>query len=218
MAMRGILIAFVLLLLSPTAAHAAERETWYTVGDSITMGATLSDPFSERYPARLRNYGPRIRVVAHGNSCLIAKGCGYGARLVDTFGREVLSHRPDRVIIHIGVNDLAHATDAQLKHGYRLLRRQAKSVGAKVYIATVTPTARTFAMYPRGWVEPQRQRINRWIRRTWPNTYIDFAAALEGRGGAMREAFNNGDGLHPNALGAQALADAVSAKLLDGNP
>lgn len=216
--MRGILIAFVLLLLSPTAAHAAERETWFTVGDSITRGDGLVDPNSDRYPARLRNHGPHIRVVAHGNSCLIARVCGYGPRLVDTFAKEVLVHRPDRVIIHIGVNDLAHVTDAQLKHGYRLLRRQAKAAGAKVNIATITPTARTFAMYPRGWVEPQRQRINRWIKRTWPDTYIDFAAALEGRGHAMRAVYNNGDGLHPNELGAQALADAVKAKLLDGNP
>lgn len=209
--MRGLLLACVLLLLSPTAAHAAPKQTLYTVGDSITRGDGLEHRMNERYPARLWNRG--VRVVAHGGQCLTATTCAYQPRLVDTFAREVLSHHPDRIIVAIGVNDLAHATDAQLRHGFRSLRRQGRAAGIPVHIATITPTARTFAMYPRGWVEPQRQRINRWIRRTWPKSHIDFAGALEGRGQAMRSVYDNGDGLHPNAKGAQALADAVKAKL-----
>lgn len=207
--MRGILIALALLLLTPAAAH-AERENVYTVGDSITRGDHLENRMDERYPKLLEQAGPKVTVVAHGGQCLVSRGCNYAPRLVDTFAREVLSHCPDRIIVHIGVNDLAHVKDSQLKHGYRLLKRLARERGVTLNIATITPTARSLAMYPRGWVEPQRQRINRWIRRTYPNTYIDFAAALEGRGHAMRAAYDGGDGLHPNAKGAAALARAAS--------
>jgi lysophospholipase L1-like esterase len=210
---KGALLGILLVLLMPGAAH-ADREMLFTVGDSITRGDGLPDRMSERYPARLRNHGPRIRVVAHGGQCLVATTCAYRPRLVDTFKDEVLSRHPDEVVVHIGVNDLAHATDQQMRHAYRKLRQEGKAAGVKVYIATITPTAVALTLYPRDWVEPQRQRINRWIRRTWPQSHIDLAAALEDESGAMRPRYASPDGLHPNALGTEAMAEALRAKLM----
>lgn len=212
----GALVAgMVMALLAPGAAHAERRETLYAVGDSITLGAKLDHHMHTRYAAKLRNHGYRIRVVAHGGQCLLATNCGYGVPLVETFRREVLRKhpKPDRIVLSIGVNDLAHVTDRQMHNAYLRLRREARAAGIKVNVATITPTATTFAMYPREWVEPQRLRINRWIKRTWPETHIDFAAALEGPDGSMLSCYDSGDGLHPNELGALTIAKAVREKL-----
>ena len=215
----GVVAGIVLALLAPWAAHADDRETLYMVGDSITAGSGTTEPKKKGYPALLRRDGVRVRVFAKGSRCLLYVGCP-GVPLVEKFQARVLDHPspPDQVVVAIGVNDLAHATDAQLRRAYRLIHRQARDAGVQVHIATITPTARTFAVYPRKWVEPQRRRMNRWIRRAWPNNHLDFAAALEGRGGAMRAAYDFGDGLHPNNKGAEALAEVVRERLLDRHP
>ena len=215
----GIVAGIVLALLTPWAAHADDRETLYMVGDSITQGSGTTDPETKGYPALLRGAGSRIRVVAQGGRCLVYGGCP-GIPLVEKFQDRVLDRavKPDHAVVAIGVNDLAHVTDAQLRRGFRLLVRSGRDAGVQVHIATITPTSLALAMYPREWVEPQRQRINRWIRRTWPNNHLDFAAALEGRGRAMRAVYDYGDGLHPNDKGAEALAEVVREKLQDRHP
>lgn len=216
MRMTGVMASAVLLvLLAPWAAHAGDREALYVVGDSISAGSGTVVPKKDGYPALLRKDGVRVRVVAYGGRCLVHSPCTHRKPLVEKFQSQVLDRvpKPSRAMVAIGVNDLAHVTDGQLRRAYRLIHRQGREAGVRVHVATITPTALTLTMYPREWVEPQRQRINRWIRRTWPNGHVDLAGALEGRGGAMRAAYDSGDGLHPNNLGAEALAAVVKQRL-----
>jgi lysophospholipase L1-like esterase len=217
MKLTGAIVSIVLAVLVAPSAQAAGPEVIYFAGDSITAGDGLAHEHVERYPALVRGPGYRVRVVAYGGRCLMF-ACGDRTPLIEAFRSEVLrqSPKPDRVVVAIGTNDLAHLTDIQLHRAYRHLRQQGKAAGVRVHIATITPTALTLAIYPREWVEPQRLRINRWIRKTWPRTHVDLAAALEGSDGAMLPRYDQGDGLHPNALGAQALAYAVRAELMPG--
>jgi lysophospholipase L1-like esterase len=117
------------------------------------------------------------------------------------------------LVLEAGTNDLGRATDAQLKRGYRAVVRGGAALGVEVVVGTIPPRGEAMA-----WLialtERQRIRINYWLRtRGW--AIADFDARLERRTDhALAPRFDSGDGLHPNAKGALAMARLV-AKSLD---
>jgi lysophospholipase L1-like esterase len=206
-------------------APAADRVV-YLAGDSITYGyGVLETRERDSYPARARDLlcghrCGRVEVRGLGGRCLVFTECITQPTMVASFEELVLTADPlpSAVIVQAGLNDLNHITDRDYRRAYRQLRRMGHQAGVRVLIGTITPLGAHPAPFPREWVEPQRVRVNRWIRRAIPrHDVVDFAKALEGPGRVLRPEFDSGDGLHPGALGALRMADATRGHRL-GRP
>ena len=188
----------------------------YLVGDSITAARGIAPASRSRdgWASRARDLlcGYRCtetRVVGHPGQCLAKPGCYYPQTLLETFGPEVIQARraPTEVVVEIGVNDLAHLTDAEYQAGYRKLVAMGAARGIRVHIGTIPPTSTNWPWHAA--IQGQRLRINDWIRREWPTAHIDFARNLEGTDHVLQARYDSGDGIHPNAFGAMRMADAT---------
>ncbi|WP_409474240.1 SGNH/GDSL hydrolase family protein [Streptomyces sp. HC307] len=209
-----------------TVRTSASTGAVVALGDSITDGWQSSTDLNRRWPdylaRRLRAAtGTTVKGVANegisGNKVL-ADGAGQSA--LNRLDRDVLSHPGVRtVFLFEGVNDIkAHAgvTAEDLIAGYREIVDRAHAAGKCVVGATVGPF--------KGWsewdpaAEAVRQEVNAFIRNSGEfDAVTDFDRILRNPYDPERilPFFDNGDHLHPNDKGMQALADAVDIESLD---
>ena len=83
--------------------------------------------------------------------------------------------------------------------------------------ATLTPYKEAGYASEQG--EAVRQTLNNWIRTSGAfDGVIDFAPAVADKADPLRfdPRFNDGDHLHPNDAGYQAMADAIDLRLITG--
>jgi len=200
------LLAVVAIVATAGNATAGERNhlSITTVGDSITAGGSAHPGHS--YPDHLQRRLGGAATVSNagvGGRCIVARGCGDGVRMVDTFA-DVLADEPDVVVLNGGRNDFCHVETRVLTNTLARLRWQGAKLGVRVVLSTATPAN---ARWP--WpCEEQRIEVNEWIR-TQPD-YVDLEAALIGKHtGELRRRFDSGDGLHPNSRGYARMAAAV---------
>ncbi|WP_327693138.1 SGNH/GDSL hydrolase family protein [Streptomyces sp. NBC_00459] len=190
------------------------------LGDSITDGWQSTTDRSRRWPdylaRRLQSADDTgVEGVANegisGNKVL-ADGAGQSA--LNRLRRDVLSHPGVRtVVLFEGVNDIkAHTgvTAEDLIDGYRRIIDRAHTAGVCVVGATVGPF--------KGWsewdasAEDVRREVNVFIRTSGEfDAVADFDRILRSPYDHERilPFFDNGDHLHPNDTGMQAMADAV---------
>ena len=204
------------LLPSTSATQAAEPDpepdlpTVWALGDSITLGVGTDDRKIESYPAQVGALGYDVRAIGLRGQCLVVLGCHHATPMVDTAELVLDAAQPgDVLVLEGGTNDLERATDPQLKRGYRAVVHEGEAIGVQVIVATITPRSAV-----RSRPEPQRLRMNAWLRaRDW--MIVDFDARLERRTDhTLAPRFDSGDGLHPNAAGALAMARSL-VKLLE---
>ncbi|WP_329190462.1 SGNH/GDSL hydrolase family protein [Streptomyces sp. NBC_01428] len=196
------------------------------LGDSITDGWQSSTDLNRRWPdylaRRLRTSTvTTVRGVANegisGNK-LLADGAGRSA--LNRLDQDVLSHPGVRtVFLFEGVNDIkAHTgvTAQDMITGYRRIIERAHAAGTCVVGATIGPF--------KGWsewdpaAETVRQEVNAFVRDSGAfDAVTDFDKALRSPYDPERilPFFDNGDHLHPNDKGMQAMADAVNPKDLE---
>ncbi len=195
------------------------------LGDSITDGWQSSGDLNRRWPdylaRRLERAGSVVRGVANegisGNKVL-ADGAGPSA--LNRLDRDVLSLPGVRtVFLFEGVNDLkAHSgvTADDLIAGYRQIIARAHAAGRCVVGATIAPF--------KGWsewdaaAESVRRDVNAFVRTSGEfDAVTDFDRVLRSPYDPERilPVFDNGDHLHPNDKGMQALADAVDLTALE---
>ncbi|MGW0759056.1 SGNH/GDSL hydrolase family protein [Streptomyces sp. NPDC002814] len=195
------------------------------LGDSITDGWQSTTDLNRRWPdylaRRLRQADTDVKGVANegisGNKVL-ADGLGQSA--LNRLQRDVLSQPGVRtVFLFEGVNDIkAHTgvTAQDLIDGYREIIARAHAAGKCVVGATVGPF--------KGWsewdpaAEAVRQEVNQFIRSGGEfDAVTDFDRILRSPYDPERilPFFDNGDHLHPNDKGMQAMADAVDLDSLD---
>ncbi len=199
-----------------------------TLGDSITDGYLSTPNTNRRFPddiARrlLARDGFTLSVsnaASTGNELLYVRPqleFGYPAQA--RLDRDVLTQPGARAVILLeGINDIGNndvqatdliATDLQIIH-------QAHAAGLKIYGGTLTPFAGSNATYggdygtPAG--EAQRQALNLWIRTSHAfDGVIDFDLAIRDPANpAQILPAYQGDMLHPNDAGYQAMANAVN--------
>jgi lysophospholipase L1-like esterase len=207
------------------------------IGDSITDGYQSPVDGNKRYTdflAAALQANPSTANIGVLNKGILANELlgedgftGYGsaglARLtVDVFGQTGVSY----VIVLEGINDLGYASPVDsmatadaLIASYQQLIAQAHSHGIKVYGGTITPVGGT-GYY--SWTnDAGRQAVNAWIRTSGAfDAVIDFDAVLTNGAvapaiPALQKQYDSGDHLHPNALGYQAMANAISLSLFD---
>jgi acyl-CoA thioesterase-1 len=176
--------------------QAGEPSTLVAFGDSLTAGwgVPVNDAYPARLERRLREQGFTYRVVNAGVSGDTTAG---GLRRVDW----VLKVRPRIVILELGANDgLRGLPLERTRENLAQIIERLQAAGATVVLAgmRVPPNygddyAAAFAT-----IFPD-------LARRYGLALIPFF--LEGV--ATNPALNQGDGIHPNAEGYQAIVDRI---------
>jgi lysophospholipase L1-like esterase len=196
------------------------------LGDSITDGWQSTTDENRRWPDYLSRRlqaatGISVKGVANegisGNKVL-ADGAGQGA--LNRLQRDVLSQPGLRTVFLLeGINDIkAHTgvTADDMIAGYRKIIDRAHAAQKCVVGATVIPY--------KGWSEfdaageAVRQDVNDFIRNSGElDGVTDFDKIMRSPYDPERllPFFDNGDHLHPNDRGMQAMADSVDLESLD---
>lgn len=200
-------------------------------GDSITHMSYYSDALTERlyetYPGKItvtnRGLGGN-RLLREYSRVADVPGGGtiFGKPGVERFNRDVYSAgEVEYVIVLIGINDFSHpyalkhydeaVTLEEYQNGIIKLIETAHQNGSKIWIGTVTP----IKYGETDWYTPTeklRKQANEWIRsQTFSDGIIDFDKAVRQPEDTdcMYDDCHLGDGLHPNALGGEKMADII---------
>jgi len=196
------------------------------IGDSITDGflQVLNQRWTDRLATRLNAQNANVAVLNQGinsNTVTNVRSGLAGPPLVERFQRDVLD-RPGvkGVIIFEGTNDLGSDVKAEpVIQAYQQLIQQARSDGLCVFMGTIAPRADVaFGWFPDGPTvkEPERQKINAWIRNTpLIDGVVDFDKVLGVPGTPLPNvALFIPDLLHPNSVGFAAMGDEVNIDAL----
>ncbi|NRQ31124.1 SGNH/GDSL hydrolase family protein [Nonomuraea sp. NN258] len=212
-----------------------------TDGTGSTQDANnrYPDQLAERLAASGRKLGV-LNAGISGNRVLNDSSC-FGEKAIARFQRDVLDRPGVRsVIVMEGINDITYplmdspcstpnptVTAEQIIEGHRALIQAARAKGVKVVGGTIMPfkgnpwfypedNARTLAM------EKTRDAVNQWIRTGGEyDAVVDFERVLAdpADGDRLRPEYNTRDGqegdwLHPNDAGLDAMAKAVDLAAL----
>ncbi|HEX4108047.1 MAG TPA: GDSL-type esterase/lipase family protein [Solirubrobacteraceae bacterium] len=124
------------------------------------------------------------------------------------------------LIVFEGINDLAAsgASAGQVIAGLTQVVQQAHAAGLRVQLATLTPTGASLnSSYSSAATTAAREQVNQWILgQHIADGVIDFASAVADPSdpAELSPQYDGGDGIHLNAAGYRALANAVSLSAL----
>ena len=124
------------------------------------------------------------------------------------------------VITDLGINDIWMSNDSAdaIIATLRQVNQQVKEHGAVSLVATLAPYKGNGG--PGVWTpekDATRQAVNAYLRSSDEfDGVIDFDAVLRDPAdpAQLRPAYDSGDHIHPNDLGNQAMADAISLQML----
>lgn len=197
------------------------RRTLAVLGDSITEGVGTPDNANQRWPdlfAARFHQRPAVANLGVSGNRLLLNDARFGPGGQARFDRDVLALPGlSSVLVYLGINDLqqppSQLDPARLLSAYRQLAQRGRDQELKMLGATIAPF--------KGWIryteelDKVRQQVNAGMRQVF-DTVVDFDAALRDPGdpARLRPEYDSGDGLHPNAAGASALANALDPRLL----
>ena len=203
------------------AAPRLSRTRILAFGDSITSGDVIVPntndlllvQTAQPYPAVVQQlirerYGDQPAVFNAG----LGGEKAFGSNTLPRFGLAYRLNNADSVVILEGFNDILYAEPnqgiAEAEIGVRVLAASARSQGARVFIALLTPTKPGRRNIPLGIVQAANDRL-RGVARTEGaiviDTFTPLLADLDGNIGS--------DGLHLTALGYRRLGEVVFAAL-----
>jgi lysophospholipase L1-like esterase len=219
--------------------------TTVAFGDSITEGAGQKSgqyiDYPDKLAQRLAAQGEtNIAVVNQGIGGNRILHDMAGPSALSRFDRDVLSlPGATHMIVLLGINDIgfprirmpgAKGTEAkegpfksqavsadEMIVGLQQIIGRARAHGIKVLGATLTPFEGTNSYDESG--EAIRQAVNKWIRSMDAfDAIIDFDKAIRdpGHPARVRQEYDSGDHIHPNAAGYKAMADLIPLNLLGG--
>jgi lysophospholipase L1-like esterase len=174
------------------------------IGDSITAGLRGA-PNRECY----------VALVAHalGDEYTLNAGSGGATTEMDVrrFPYEIAPFEARTLWIEGGTNDLARGRSPDRVLESMLAEAALARWGARVVLSTVPPRNGRHA--------EERARLNRLIRAAgFPTVDRERILADPGAPDRLRERFDSGDGLHPNAAGCAALAEEAWPAFGPGRP
>jgi len=196
------------------------------LGDSLTDGRGSTTDGNNRWPddlsRRLRQNAPTTGVAvlnqALGGNAVLSGGNGPPA--LTRFERDVLGQAGARwLIVLAGVNDIGVAASAavaqDLIDAYQTMLSAARAAGVRSYGMPILPFGGS--MYDSPAHETARQTVNTWIRAAGHfDAVIDLETVVRDPSHVTRllPAYDQGDHLHLNGVGYQAMADAIDLSLL----
>lgn len=194
-------------------------------GDSITQMSYYSDALLYRLLSEQSGKAVMINAGISGNRlCYDAPSkfrtlSFFGEAGVKRFGKDVLAHKPDIILMLFGINDITQGFLYQSKNEvptvdsfckeYANIIQAAQHHNAKIYIGTILPenAFATEEWYSQS--EDLRLSINDWIKtQTLSDGILDFAGATTGSDGVLKDGFHL-DHLHPNTDGGKAMANII---------
>jgi lysophospholipase L1-like esterase len=192
-----------------------------TFGDSITDGAVSTPDTDRSWPSflarRLAAAGANIAVLNQGISGNRLLRDGAGVNALARFDRDVLAQPGVKWLTVLeGINDigLSSASDPvtsdDLIGALKQIIERAHEHGIKVIGGTLTPFEGAAYYSESG--EQIRMAVNQWIRTSGAfDAVVDFdlVARDPEHPKQFKPGFNNGDHLHPNDAGYQAMANAI---------
>jgi len=219
------------MLISGVDVRAPGRVTGSVValGDSITDTANTTGNANRRWPDDLARRlsalpGSTLSVVnaGLGGNRLLAPRDGnpyYGIPALARIDHDVFSQTGVRAVILLeGVNDIGFsAPAADIISAEEQIIAQAHARGLKIFGGTIMPFGGSFVFSADR--EQTRETVNHWILTSHAfDGVIDFAKAVTDPANptALLPAFDSGDHLHPNDAGCQALANAISLRMIVG--
>jgi lysophospholipase L1-like esterase len=173
-----------------------------------------------------------------GNRILSDSTC-FGVSALSRFERDALSQPGVKTVIFLeGINDIGFAgmpdsgcsdpnnpnvTAAQIEAGYKTLIAEAHAKGVKIYGGTLMPFMGSNSVYGgyfgTAYGEQLREQVNTWIETSHAfDGVINFAKIMADpynsqyinpAYGANSASASTGDGLHPNDVGYEAMAEAI---------
>lgn len=204
------------------------------LADSITDGDGSTPNENNRWPdvlaERLVEAGSSLTVLNEGISGARVLTDQLGVNALARFNDDVLAHpHVEAMVLMMGINDIGWpdspltastepAPSAEdIIAGYRQLIERAHMQGIRIFGATLTPFADTFAGGPlEGFYnedkEAKRLAVNDWIRNGGAfDGVIDFDAVVRDpeNPAHIRAEYDSGDHLHPNDAGYEAMANSV---------
>jgi lysophospholipase L1-like esterase len=206
------------------------------LGDSITDGALSTADKDRSWPSFLARRlaaagGVNIAVLNQGISGNRLLRDGAGVNALARFDRDVLAQPGVKWLMVLeGINDIgignranAAASDAagadDLIAALKQLIERAHEHGIQAIGGTLTPYEGAAYYSEAG--EQIRTAVNQWIRSSGAfDAVVDFDAATRNPEHlrSFREGFNDGDHLHPNDAGYEAMADAIDLALFGLKP
>jgi len=189
------LAALAILLVGPGAAAAPARILAF--GDSLTAGLGLSP--EQAFPARLQ-----ARLAADGVQVQVLNGGVSGDTTADGVARLdwALADHPDVVLVELGANDALRGIDPKLSYANldRILARL-KASGARVMLLGMAAPANWGRDYQQDFAAIYPALAAKYQVPLYP-FFLD--------GVALDPRLNQPDGLHPNARGADIIAEKVA--------
>lgn len=212
------------------SSHRSAR-TIVAIGDSVTKGATATSWPGVLFTRLNSSYRTsKVAVINQGIGCnrTLRDFCGPSAAA--RFDRDVLTiPGTTHVIIALGLVDIImptsfvmppheYATADDIIVGLKQLIERARAQGLTVYGATITPFGSSiFDLVYTPENEAKRKAVNRWIRTSGAfDAVIDFDAAVRDPQDRTRYVANySDDGIHPNDLGNEVMAEAIDLELFE---
>jgi lysophospholipase L1-like esterase len=197
-----------------------------TLGASITDGVAAAADANRRWPndlaVRLNASGRTVGVLNQGISgnALLHDGAGQSA--VNRFNRDVLQQPNIKWVIFADdpINDVNNSnppSGAQLTTALSQMITAAHQAGVKFLCATLTPFKPDSGWTQAG--EDSRDAYDAFVRGSSSGCdgVVDIDTATHDPANPQQylPAYDNGDHLHPNTNGLQAIADAVNLSLFD---
>ncbi|MFS8100477.1 GDSL-type esterase/lipase family protein [Lentzea alba] len=175
-------------------------------GAAVMLGDSITEGYVEgNWPEMVESDHAVLNAGISGNGVVFGD-----APMVTRLHRDVLySDEVRKVVLLGGINDIQNGISADnVIAGIRTILQRCSNEGVQVTVGTITPW--------RGWRnwteerEQQRQKVNAWIRATFPDA-IDFDLAVQDPADPLRlrPAYDSGDHLHPNAAAFGAMARLV---------
>ena len=202
--------------------------TVVALGDSITDGvgstAAPTPAGPTTWPAGWTRWpAPRSRWPTRGSAatgCSSARGAAGPAPRRGSGGTPWTSRASGtssclRGSTTSGSAALGDVSAAQIIAGYQRLIAQAHARGLRIFGATLLPFQG--AGYYTAAGEATREAVNTWIRTSGAfDGVVDFDAVMRDPADPLRlnPAYDSGDHLHPDDAGYQAMADAISLRML----
>jgi len=203
------------------------------LGDSLTDGRGSTTNGNDRWSDRLldrlhaQRGMARVAVLNQGVGGNRLLNDGLGPHALARLERDVFDRSGVRWLVVLeGINDIGtaeateegqHGVASDLIAAYKQIVVRASAHGIRVYGATLPPFGGNSDYDDAtGLREGARQAVNQWIRTShWFDAVVDFDAAVRDPADPrrLRADLDDGDGLHLNPLGYQALADAVPTRL-----